>query len=98
MEGEGGESGGDGRREWSPRCRPLASCSRCPVVILYRRRVVIVVPRVSELGWDKLGMGDAHHSSFGCHVAAGDMAPASLVSVGRVCVCAHPFVFALGWS
>ena len=96
MEGEGGEGGGDGGREWSPRCCPLTSCSRCPVVILYCRWVVIVVPRVSELGWDELGTGDAHRSSFGCHVAAGDMAPASLVSVGHVCVCARPFVFALG--
>ena len=92
MEGEGGESGGDGGREWSPHCRPLTSCSRCPVIVLYRRRVVIMVPRVSKLGWDELGTGDAHRS-FGCHVAAGDMAPASLVSVGRVrwlclCVCA----------
>ena len=43
-------------------------------------------------------MGDAHCSSFGCHIAPSDVAPASLVSIGRFCVCAHPFVFILGWS
>ena len=57
MEGEGGESGGDGGREWCPRCRPLVSCRRCPVVILYRRRVVIVVAGISALGWNELGTG-----------------------------------------
>ena len=57
-----------------------------------------VVPGVSELGWDKLGMGDAHHSSFWCHVSVGNVAPASLVSVGCFCVCVCPFVFILGWS
>ena len=98
MEGEGGESGGDGGREWCPCCHPLTSCCCCPVIVLYCCQVVIVVPHVSELGWDELGMGDAHHSSFGCHAAAGNVAPASLVSIGHFCVCARPFVFALGWS
>ena len=68
------------------------------VVVPYRRRVVNVVPGVSELGWEELGTGDAHCSSFGCHVAAGDVAPSSLVSVGHFCVCARPFMFILGWS
>ena len=83
MEGEGGESGGDGGREWCPCCRPLISCCHCPVVIQYRRRVVIVVADISALGWNKLGMGGAHRSLFGCHVTCSDVAPASLVSIGR---------------
>ena len=68
MEGEGGESGGDGGREWCHCCRPLASCRCCPVIVPYRHRVVIMVPGVNELGCDKLGMGDAHRSSFGRYV------------------------------
>ena len=32
-----------------------------------------LVPGVSEVGWDEIGMWGAHHSSFGCHVAAGNM-------------------------
>ena len=83
MEEEGGESGGDGGREWCPHCRPLLSCRCCPVVILYRRRVVIVVAGISVLGWNELGMGGAHRSLFGCHITHSDVAPASLVSVGR---------------
>ena len=97
MEGEGGESGGDGRRGWCPHCCPLTSCRHCPVIVPYHCRGVIVVPGISELGWDKLGTGEAHHSSFGCHITAGNVAPASLVSIGRFCMCAHPFVYVLGW-
>ena len=48
--GEGGESGGDGRREWCPHCHPLISCCHCPVLDLYCCWVVIVVPGVNELG------------------------------------------------
>ena len=98
MEGKAGEIGGDAGREWCPCCYPLTSCCCCPVFVLYHRQVVIMVPCVSELGWDELGMGDAHRSSFGCHVTVGDVAPASLVSIGHICVYAHLFVFALGWS
>ena len=99
------DGGGGGKRVvemegpgWCPRCRPLASCRRRPVVVPYGRRGVVVVPGVNELGWDDLGTGDAHRSSFGCHVAPSDVAPASLVSVGRLCVCARPFGFVLGSS
>ena len=73
--------------------------SSCVVVVLYCHQVVIMVPGVSELCWDELGMGGAHCSLFGCHITGGVVAPASLVSVGHFCACGCPLAFVLGcWS
>ena len=88
------DGGGGGREWWGWREGEVPSLSSSHFVSLSLS--CIIMPGVSELGWDELGVGDAHCSSFGCHITCGNMAPASLVSIGRFCVCVHLFVFVLG--
>ena len=68
--------------------------SSCVVVVLSCHQVVIMVPGVSELGWDELGTGGAHCSLFGCHITGGlwHLLPLCPLAIS-VCVGVHWHLF-----